>query len=926
MITETIHGDRDDGHVYAVVILILLVMSGLVHSSLSGATPGHGADSNLKPRSVSSSPSFLASTSPSLPSSLQLPPSAESAVTAAAAVANGVGSIGNAATSSTTPKKAAFTGFRQSRPMNEGLAMLNPYLTTDVEDREEDKRLNFLQRMIISPNPSDLRLQILHRLPEQWGVDVKRVAHLEMTTWYNPLSILSTLVNVLVTLAIGERTDTRPLYALMDTVDTLTQELHGLKSGSGFATPHPATPTSTAAAIGASVSALVMSSPIASPSTHHTSSSNEHSASGAYASKRPASVDTTAPPTPSMLPPGRDFKPWHSYDSHGQSVFTLDFVADTGDGWNSTFTIATLLAQPRLDVLDPKHGEYICLERGKVLVLGGDLCYPDPSPQNYKSRFVEPFRHALWPEKDFRSGFDIERRHITSSTHPHAFAIPGNHDWLDGLVAFRRVMCSGHRLGGWVLPQRRSYFALQLPDGWWLFGIDDQLTYDIDDGQFRYFRNVAAHMAPTDRVIVAMHRPFWILDGHPREVLSVLFDKALGDKLKLILAGDLHFYSRHERQDGKINMIVAGGGGKYDLRNVFPSAAISRKLRLQGLLFLPKNYSFGLVTAVLYLFMVGFLPWTLWEPPHVPASAKEPSVSSQLPLHMPFSSPFTFFTFLLQGILWSSLSFSLFLVLWGGLSFFVDVGHRSRFWSVLIGLLHVSVHLFLAGVGHFYAFQFLIHRDPVVGAAANGGASTFADSAEANPNEALRAVFSTLADVKSLSQADLESLYLQLSTSLNGAAAGALGAVLTSFREAYEATDQQLEMHTTSLLYNNVPILRTLFARAFVWIAGMIFGPIVLGLYMTAASWWFDRHNDDLFAATRVEDYKSFVRMRIDTINHTLTVFGIGVDKVKREWPALRGRGKLDETTSRSSNPLWYTPQPVDCHVVDQLTIRKFDN
>ena len=53
---------------------------------------------------------------------------------------------GGAGSSSTTPKKAAFTGFRQSRPMNEGLAMLNPYLSTQVEDREEDKRLNFLQR------------------------------------------------------------------------------------------------------------------------------------------------------------------------------------------------------------------------------------------------------------------------------------------------------------------------------------------------------------------------------------------------------------------------------------------------------------------------------------------------------------------------------------------------------------------------------------------------------------------------------------------------------------------------------------------------------------------------------------------------------------------------------------------------------------
>lgn len=49
---------------------------------------------------------------------------------------------------------------------------------------------------------------------------------------------------------------------------------------------------------------------------------------------------------------------------------------------------------------------------------------------------------------------------------PQCFAIPGNHDWIDGLETFmRHITCKGW-LGGWMMPQEKSYFALHLPQGW----------------------------------------------------------------------------------------------------------------------------------------------------------------------------------------------------------------------------------------------------------------------------------------------------------------------------------------------------------------------------------------------------------------------------------------------------------------------------
>ncbi len=81
---------------------------------------------------------------------------------------------------------------------------------------------------------------------------------------------------------------------------------------------------------------------------------------------------------------------------------------------------------------------------------------------------------------------------------PTLFALPGNHDWYDGLTAFLRLFArrEGAHIGGWQTAQTRSYFALKLPHRWWLFAIDEQVGAYIDDPQLEYFREVAAKVEP----------------------------------------------------------------------------------------------------------------------------------------------------------------------------------------------------------------------------------------------------------------------------------------------------------------------------------------------------------------------------------------------------------------------------------------------
>src|SRR5437870_3574246 len=71
--------------------------------------------------------------------------------------------------------------------------------------------------------------------------------------------------------------------------------------------------------------------------------------------------------------------------------------------------------------------------------------------------------------------------------HPDLFALPGNHDWYDGLTGFLRIFCQGRWVGGWRTGQTRSYFALKLPHRWWLWAIDISFDAFIDRPQLEYF-------------------------------------------------------------------------------------------------------------------------------------------------------------------------------------------------------------------------------------------------------------------------------------------------------------------------------------------------------------------------------------------------------------------------------------------------------
>lgn len=133
---------------------------------------------------------------------------------------------------------------------------------------------------------------------------------------------------------------------------------------------------------------------------------------------------------------------------------------------------------------------------------------------------------------------------------PSSFAIPGNHDWIDGLETFSRHILHRGWLGGWLLPQEKSYWALRLPCGWWALGLDIALVDDIDTAQYRYFARIAERrMGPDDRAILILHCPRWLVDWFWGTItaanLRQLIRGPLRGRARVAIAGDLHFYMRH---------------------------------------------------------------------------------------------------------------------------------------------------------------------------------------------------------------------------------------------------------------------------------------------------------------------------------------------------------------------------------------------
>ncbi|MGJ5201834.1 metallophosphoesterase [Bradyrhizobium sp. HKCCYLRH1030] len=304
----------------------------------------------------------------------------------------------------------------------------------------------------------------------------------------------------------------------------------------------------------------------------------------------------------------------------------IDWVADLGDGFDSTYAMASLLARSEI-----KLGG-VLLPRGQALVMGGDEVYPKATKDAYFNQLRQPYAWAA-PDPDRK---DDEGRPL--------LAIPGNHDWYDGLVLFLALFCKEKpwHVGAWRSYQRRSYFAVRLTETWWLWATDIQLADDMDGPQADYFKHIAASMPENSRIILCSAEPGWLYTDSNRSSWQIMeyaagiaINAGRGHTIPVLLSGDTHHYSRYVGKNDR-QYVTSGGGGAFlhpthqleqdvsvnfvdhreglklgtmpdpeDARKTsaaaYPSFAASRRLTWRNAFFALTNWDFSLLMGGIYL-------------------------------------------------------------------------------------------------------------------------------------------------------------------------------------------------------------------------------------------------------------------------------------------------------------------------------------
>ncbi|AEE83050.1 unnamed protein product [Arabidopsis thaliana] len=574
--------------------------------------------------------------------------------------------------------------------------------------------------------------------------------------------------------------------------------------------------------------------------------------------------------------------------------FWFDFMADTGDGGNSSYSVAKLLAQPSLRV--PVANNFISLPRGNVLLIGGDLAYPNPSSFTYEKRLFCPFEYALQPPRWYKNdSIAVDKPELPNGVSdlksyegPQCFLIPGNHDWFDGLNTFMRYICHKSWLGGWLMPQKKSYFALQLPKGWWVFGLDLALHGDIDVDQFKFFSElVKDKVGESDAVIIITHEPNWLLDwywsGDTGQNVRHLICDVLKYRCKLRMAGDLHHYMRHScnQSDGPAHvqhLLVNGCGGaflhpthvfskfskfygaSYGSKVAYPSFDDSSKIALGNILkFRKKNWQFDFIGGIIYFILV----FSLFPQCKLAHVLRGDSFSGHLESFL--GTVWSAFAYVMEQ---SYVSFTGVLMLLITAITFVPskVSLKKR---VVIGVLHVAAHLMAALILMLMlelGIEICIQHNLL----ANSGYHTLYEWYKSVENEHFP---------------DPTGLRARIEQWTFGLYPACIKYLMSAFDvpEVMAVTRTNICKHGMESLSRSGAVIYYASVFLYFWVFSTPVVSMVFGSYLYICINWFHIHFDEAFSSLRIANYKSFTRFHI-LEDGDIEVFTLAVDKVPKDW------------------------------------------
>lgn len=256
-------------------------------------------------------------------------------------------------------------------------------------------------------------------------------------------------------------------------------------------------------------------------------------------------------------------------DRHaGSETVSFIVIGDTGEGDASQYAVVEPLLARGADT--------------DFMVICSDVIYPAGDAEDYESKFYEPY-------KDYPSPI---------------YALPGNHDWYDGLAGFMYHLCGARtppgaetpssptdwlrqrlwrrpqkdptelperkRTGGARRSQQRSpYFAVDTGP-LLIAGVDTGMGGAIDREQGEWLRKVSRQSAKPKLLLTG--KPIYVDGEHhpgPIEGGGTVDDIVRNPEHNYVAAigGDIHNYQRYSVNDSGRDLplyyIVSGGGGAY---------------------------------------------------------------------------------------------------------------------------------------------------------------------------------------------------------------------------------------------------------------------------------------------------------------------------------------------------------------------------
>ncbi|MFI7693810.1 metallophosphoesterase family protein [Nonomuraea sp. NPDC049655] len=243
--------------------------------------------------------------------------------------------------------------------------------------------------------------------------------------------------------------------------------------------------------------------------------------------------------------------------------FNFLILGDTGEGDASQYAVVPGMLRLGQDT--------------SFAVIASDVIYPTGSGNEYGNKFFRPY-------KDYEAPI---------------YAIPGNHDWYDGLGGFMRVFCDAPPLKPkpdrglrgllWRRPetidegrlaearelrgrpaqqaaQPAPYWAIE-SDSLLVVGVDTGIKNVIDKAQTAWLRRVS--LDPRPKILVTgkpiytgnVHKPSPLEEGGTID--DIVRDPA--HRYVAAIGGDVHNYQRYPVKVGDrvIQYVVTGGGGAF---------------------------------------------------------------------------------------------------------------------------------------------------------------------------------------------------------------------------------------------------------------------------------------------------------------------------------------------------------------------------